>query len=170
MSDPLKPTTPPTATQKWVARGIPSDVEAAKARLRGRRPAKPKKAPTRPVAVRLPIKLWDAIDVLAEHFDVDRTQVVKRAFEDALRKYGKKVEGLLENAGLPETAKPNPFDAFSQTQEYAQPEPGFTVPFQQYGIRQEPVLATSALPPLVLPQGGHLAAVPYTPPEEGVDE
>lgn len=183
MSDTVRPPKPPAETptpeQKFAARGTPRSVADANTRLRAR-VRKVRKFPTRPVAVRLQIRLWEAIDRLAEHFDVDRTQVVKRLFEDGLRKYGTKVEGLLESCDLTGTRPPNPFDAFAQMQTYD--DPSFLVPQQpsalMFGAEQFPQVqqyATApavtlgnvrALPGVVLPQGGGNLQFATNAPEE----
>lgn len=97
-----------TKAQEWAAKGITSDPEQARARVRAARKKRPKARPNAVLNANLPGGYVTAVESVAARFDVSKAAVVKRFVEDGLRRYADGEE--LELAGLSERPRPNPFD------------------------------------------------------------
>lgn len=110
MSDVVAPPKPrrKPKTQVLAEVGQPFDRDAGRKRLERFRARKKVKKVTVQHAVRMDIRLSNALRELEERHDTPMNAILKRFIEDGIKKYG---PDLCEMAGLAEKA--NPFDSFT---------------------------------------------------------
>lgn len=135
MADPLAVTPPPPPapngrrrTKELAEHGLPHDIISARKRVQRSRIArskKPAKVPRRTLGISLPGPVAEAVELIAERYEVAISAVQRRMIEDGVRRYGSPEE--IDHAGLGEKKK-NPFDPMdTQVQE---------TPYDRYRERQ----------------------------------
>jgi hypothetical protein len=108
MADPFDTKVQPRARVKdWASTGIPKDPTAAKKRIQASRAKRKKTRQKTSISMHTYVDVLEAIDDLADRYDVPRALILKKFLEDGLRTYGNADE--MRKAQIEPSPAPNPF-------------------------------------------------------------
>ena len=152
MADPveeiLQATPRVSRAQQFAEKGVPKDVNVAKARIRASRRTRRRPVPRAAIGGTVPGPLAKALEAISDRYDVARNAVLRRFVEDGVRKYGTADE--IAAAGL---RPPSDFDEFRPTP-IAVPQMAIPNQVEWPMLHQVPGSGSHVSKDFVLPQSG----------------